>query len=126
MRWMVVVLGLAGPSLGQTIDGNVLHTACSSGVSEMAGYCAGYVVGVSEGMRLGTAFPMIVAGQMDMAKVNTISDAILLYCLEDSVQNSQLIDVFRAYLRDHPEKRHQPARSLLLMSLQEAFPCRAP
>ncbi len=47
-----------------------------------------------------------------------------LYCRPDGVINSQVIEIFRAYLRKNPATLHLPADAIFVLTLQEAFPCR--
>ena len=45
-------------------------------------------------------------------------------CIPDGVQREQMKKVLLKYLRDHPEKLHEPSAYLTLAAMQEAFPCR--
>jgi len=63
------------------------------------GFCYGYVAGVV--------------------------DMLYTVCLPDGMTRQQVIDVLTLWLRDHPEKRHLPASSLVAGALKEKFPCSA-
>lgn len=45
-------------------------------------------------------------------------------CIPTGTTNEQHLRVIVKYLRDHPEKLHEPAGSLSLEALKAAFPCR--
>ncbi len=44
-------------------------------------------------------------------------------CLPDGVSARQILSVFVKYSDDHPEKQHMPYTWMMLIALQEAFPC---
>ena len=46
-----------------------------------------------------------------------------LFCVPEDVTNNQFADMFIKYLRANPERRHEPASGLYVLSLMEAFPC---
>ena len=92
------------------VDGNKLFDDCknyaSKGQSEsfLSGTCAGYIAGV----------------------VDSAVDANTAFCVPQGptgVSIAQLVDVAKAYLRDHPEKRHLSAWRLVTDALKEKFPC---
>jgi Rap1a immunity proteins len=86
-------------------DGNALFERCKTYTSDRAtepfndGVCAGYIVGATDALDRGS-----------------------LLCLPD-VTKGQIIDVVILWLRDHPEKRHLGASSLIGAALKEKFPC---
>lgn len=41
----------------------------------------------------------------------------------EGVTGTQMADIFRLYLKKHPERRHEDAATLVLDSLKEVFPC---
>ena len=45
-------------------------------------------------------------------------------CEPEGVTNGQVRDVYVAYLKNHPERRHEPAQGLWINAMQEAFPCK--
>ena len=67
-----------------------------------AGRCWGYIMGVVDSIPAGEGFE---------------PDA--------EVKGSQYVDVVLAYLRDHPESRHQPAHFLTRYALTQAFPAKS-
>ena len=68
-----------------------------------AAHCLGYVRGFAD------IFPLIKRGQ--------------IACIPESVDASQLSRVFVKFLRNYPERLHQPASLLLADCLFRAFPC---
>ena len=98
--------------------GNWLYRTCESKGEERgsdesyrqifhAGECFGFVFGVEQG-HLATA---------------TQRDQESAFCIPKGVEPGQVSEVTRNYLGEHPEGRHRPAASLVLMALVEAFPC---
>ena len=92
------------------VDGNKLFDDCKNYASEgqsksfLSGTCAGYIAGV----------------------VDSAVDANTAFCVPQGptgVRVAQLVDVAKAYLRDHPEKRHLSAWRLVTDALKEKFPC---
>jgi Rap1a immunity proteins len=86
------------------IDGNKLLDECENVPSEfLKGTCYGYVVGVQDAV-----------------------DGLHWFCVPEGsngVVAKQLVDVVKVYLRDHPERRHYSASSLVTEALEEKFPC---
>jgi hypothetical protein len=115
---------LPGAAFGQVMTGNDILAICTSDDLAQSGACAGYVVGVNEGLIAGAAVPLYaVNGQQTAEDINSMTSVFLRYCLPPEVEARQLLDVMVLNLQAHPESRHMPARGLYLMALQEAFPC---
>jgi len=75
-----------------------------------AGECFGYVVGVNHGVRM--AYDIVGQPQP--------------YCLPDGVTHGQMMRVLIKFIKDHPEKAHQPTVGLEIESFMDAFPCKQP
>lgn len=89
----------------KTMGGEVI----SSGGSEKALYCSGYVSGFIDGM--------VVSGPF--------KGGPSLICLPRSgVDTEHVIRVYVKYLRERPERLDQSGRVLLYASLRNAFPCK--
>ncbi len=72
-------------------------------------YIVGYVLGFLDGKEMG-----------DIKGTSTPT-----YCLPKSgVKDGQVIRILAKYLEDHPSKLHLSGRVLLLLALEEAFPCK--
>jgi hypothetical protein len=69
---------------------------------------------VGDGLCTGFAFSIYVALR---------DPSIHLVCASDNVTTGQLRDVAIKYLRNHPEKRHIAADTLVSLALQDAFLC---
>jgi hypothetical protein len=86
-------------------DGNALFDRCQGDDPDererdtKVALCTGYVVGVADALDE-TSF-----------------------CLSPGVTAAQIRDVVKFYLRDHPERRHYGASSLVTDALKEKFPC---
>lgn len=50
--------------------------------------------------------------------------AVCVFDLPEGVSGAQMADIFRLYLKNHPERRHEDAATLMLDSLAEVFPCK--
>ena len=93
---------LAGQALAAFYDGNALFADCDKGDEYNTlewRLCSGYITGVAE------ALP----GQV--------------FCLPATASVGQIRDTVKLWLKDHPEKRHLAASSLVVNALKEKFPC---
>jgi len=92
--------GSAATEVSGDITANFLSEACESQDHSFgAGVCYGIVTGVV---------------QVSSAR----------FCVPKGVIGSQLFDVVKKYLRDHPERRHLSAGVFVEEALQRTFPCR--
>ena len=91
--------------------------------SDQVGFCAGYIIGVAEGIRYGISVPLFLGGEMGTEEINRLSDSILSYCIPPEVENGQAVEIVFRYLQDNPQNRHNPARQLIHFALADAFPC---
>ena len=103
---------LVGEARADFTSGNRLWDACQANdkanVNDAvkAIFCTSYILGAGE-----TFQALQVAKQ------------IRYYCVPDKVENGQVIDVVKLYLRDHPETRQFSAPTLIMRALKEKFPC---
>jgi hypothetical protein len=106
-----------GPYFSIT-DGNKLFSACEGygtqgtlSPDEIRRFasCEAYVVGVADSLA------------MFKANLSTLGD--VKYCPPEGADSHQLTSVAINYLRDHPEKRHLAAASLVANALAKGFPC---
>lgn len=130
MKARVLALVCAFLSAGVTaraenVTGNEVYAACTiDNDLALDGFCAGYVIGLVEGLRYGAAVPLIVirAGE-NLENVALMADSFLGFCAPSEAQYSQHRDIIVKYLAAHPETRHESARTLAISALAEAFPC---
>lgn len=102
------------PAQMLSVDGNLLLSWCNTNISrEVVGDWA-----VKGGTCLGYLWS-IVNIQMSGATV-----AGRRACVPPNADMNQIVDVFRSYMRDHPEKRHLLATNLAAEAISGAFPCR--
>jgi hypothetical protein len=115
----------ANYAVGQTIDGNMLYSACiASEDLVQQGFCIGWMMGQIDGESSGAFIVLSQAGDYNTAaEVNPVINMFLGRCIPESATNQQLKDVVVRYLERHPETRHQPARMLANLALGKAFPC---
>ena len=91
-------------------DGNIVSTWCSTNANRdrigdmamQAGSCLGYLSSIIDIQSSGSA----INGKRA--------------CIPRNADMNQIVDLFKNYVRDHPEKRHLLAANLAA----EAFPCR--
>ena len=76
----------------------LLHQACEG--KSHTPLCDGYTLGIVDVLLKGRVF-----------------------CPPPDVTPRQFIDIGKGYLRDHPERRHYVAASLVISALKEKFPC---
>lgn len=98
---------LGGGTRADFIFGNELWDACQANDSVKLVFCTSYTLGVAEAFRV-------------LQLVNKLEPS---YCVPPHVQNGQLIDVVKLFLRDHPEKRQYSSPTLIMLALNEKFPC---
>jgi hypothetical protein len=92
------------------MDGNQLVSDCKNSETAFGfdeGKCIAFVIGVENGFEMA----YVVQG---------IQKPI---CLPSGVTNGQAVKVVVKFMKNHPEDLHQPAVSLTLKALIEAFPC---
>lgn len=129
---VVLLITLAGvPALAQkTIaDGNALDDACryerqrQNGVKlsdaefGKSAFCIGYIRGVLDEIWMQQNLPD------DMGVKNVGRPKI---CISDDISNAQAVKIALKYLNDNPAKLHLAANYLIRLSMEEAFPCKAP
>jgi hypothetical protein len=95
----------------ENADGNTVSTWCSTKANEataamQAGSCLGYLWSIVDIQTLGGA----VNGRKAFIPRNA--------------DMGQMVDLFKNYVREHPEKRHLLAANLAAEAFASAFPCR--
>jgi Ssp1 endopeptidase immunity protein Rap1a len=93
------------PEADAFLTGNQLYSYCNSELSNMRTHCLGYIEGAVD-------------------SVPPSSGGKTFFCVPKGVEAGQMRDVVVGYLRNHAESRHQLAAYLVLMALQQAYPCR--
>lgn len=119
------VLALTTEARAQNVSGNQLYDVCSADLSEARGLCAGYHMGLVDGLSYGafTVFASASSEGVSVQEVNTLVEVTLGYCIPPSATNEQIQDVNLRYLEDNPALRHESARYLFTQAMAEAFPC---
>jgi hypothetical protein len=113
---IVVLMSLSRLAAAQTVsvDGNLLVSWCDANINRervgdwamKGGSCLGYLLSIVNIQMSGAA----VSGKRA--------------CIPPNADMNQIVDVFRGYVRDHPEKRHLLAANLAAEAFTLAFPCR--
>ena len=73
------------------------------------GVCAGYIAGIVDFHTVATTVQSL---PVDM------------FCLPKNISTAQVIRTVTRYLEDNPGKLHDLAAYLVILALQEAYPCR--
>lgn len=92
----------AGDEIPAFVLGNKLWEVCSNESDIPSGLCTFYALGVIDR--------------------DAISDHPS-FCMPSHVTVGQITDVVKKYLRDHPERRHYTAASVVGAAISVAFPC---
>jgi hypothetical protein len=90
-------------------SGNTLWDACQADEKQepvKALFCNIYILGAGETFQ-----------------VLQVANQVRFYCVPPKVENGQVMDVVKFYLRDHPERRQYSAPTLVMLALKEKFPC---
>ena len=103
-----LVTGSTYANAGGFETGNDLFDYCQRREAS----CTAYVLGAVDGF----TYSDELHGQSE-------ANHLTVFCTPDHANGAQLTDVFAKYLRDHPEKRHFAAASLILGAMMDAFPC---
>lgn len=121
MRHAVAILTLCVcHSFAHAYSGNELLQDCEKTNHYSAGYCTGYVWGVSEGITQNWTLLVLYASKYPEQRTTVPN---MTYCLPQGVTVSQMQSVVVKYLRDNPAHRHALAAGLVQTALTEAFPC---
>lgn len=91
---------------GDFYSGQDLRTDCELEDTASAGFCIGFIQGAADGHYWA----------LD-------PDAPLVVCAPKGVTLGQDREIVLRLLRDRPETLHLPAAMLVLIALEEAFPC---
>ena len=93
-----ILIFLAKPAAAEFLDGNRISRWCLAEYYQSSEwFCDGYVAGVA--------------------------DTNKELCIPKNAAVAQTSDIFKKYLRDHPEDRNISAHSLVRRALAEAWPC---
>jgi hypothetical protein len=110
MRFAVPVLlllaALPRPAAAGFFSGNEIYESCNAPSNTAGeGTCIGFVAGVAGASQF---FFLDRPGR---------------FCMPSSVTLGQLKDVFLKYLRENPARRNQDGSLLVILAIQEAWPC---
>jgi len=118
MQLFAIIVWLHFPAEAQAeirnADGNIVSTWCSTNanrerfgdVAMQAGSCLGCLSSIIDIQSSGNA----VNGKKA--------------CIPQNADISQMVDLFKNYVRDHPDRRHLLAANLAAEAFALAFPCR--
>jgi hypothetical protein len=78
-------------------------------------HCTGYVLGVVDGYAVTEA--------TEKARIH-FSSSLICFPKTGSMPTPQVVRIVVKYLRDNPTHLSEPGASLVLLAMQEAFPCK--
>ncbi len=96
----------------QRVRAGTLLSNCASGAltaedRERRRYCAAFISGIEEGVRL-------------VEQARGIKPTV---CPSAWIASPNLVDAYMNYAAEHRDQMHQPAASLVIAALREAYPC---
>lgn len=91
-----------------TDDGNELYGYCTDDGYFLQGMCLGYIRGTIAMFSLS-------------AELNKTQN----FCIPSSVTTGQTRDVVVQYMRRNASQRHYPSAGIIMLAINEAWPCRA-
>ena len=95
-----LTLLLSASAQAQFISGNLLHTRANASDTTERIWAMGYVTGVADSYD----------GE--------------LFCIPNSVNVNQLMDITKQFLNKNARDRHQAAALLVMLALVDVFPCK--
>jgi hypothetical protein len=115
----LVALLVSGPACAAKKDvdvfsGNYWYKKCSSDDMTDKFYCIGYLRGLSAGLQF---------LEISYTKSDGVYRKVPSFCIPKGATMGQHIDIFKKYIQDHPEKRHNKASVLFGLAIRKAF-CR--
>jgi len=116
MKVLLLAIGLCMASAvgARTMDGNDLQSGCRV-VGRDIGVTAQQ--GIDGGRCMGLVISLLQAGVYGLLKERW------MFCAPEGVTDGQAMKVVLRFLDNHPERLHQPALTLAVVALQEAWPC---
>lgn len=127
--FLVPLAYLMSSGAGAEWSGNRLLEHCSTPIGQSGqSHCIGYVQGVIDhDFELARAryFAYILTYRLyEAGKIRTEPKPYQRrFCMPKSVSLDKALDIFKTWLRAHPERRHKPANLLVIESFKSAWPC---
>lgn len=106
---MTIVVGILLASPAAALTGNDLADHCNLELSEDQIFCLAYVAGVYD-------------AHIELERSGYLTTGSTI-CRPDKATYKQMGKIFMGYIDSHPEQLHLTASILVLVSLQEAWPC---
>lgn len=105
----------------QQLSTNILINACNEAEN---GACIGYIQGTIDGLRWASSYAAFKSGARESQKIVALENSILDACIPRSLIGSQLQETALKYMRNNPERWHEPPYTVIHTALIDAFPCR--
>lgn len=119
-----VVAAFPATPFAQNLTGNEVLNACvDKNDSTLEAFCTGYIKGVIEGLKWGSALPALLDKQT-AEEAELASSRLVGFCIPEEATLQQDIDIVIQYLQKNPQDRQGSARFLVQLALDEAFPCK--
>ncbi len=128
MKYAIMVLSLVGVlarPTAATAEVTDMSKATGNDMLELCevnrSVCIWYAMGWDHGHDVAVTVAGWQRGRKDINAILRLAPTGI--CAPPQATNHQLGDVLIQYLRDYPEKRHEPIRDLTALAFREAFPC---
>lgn len=124
----VVLAGLAivfpGASSGQTTTAGALHAACASPDPSRQSFCAGYIIGVVEGMQSAASVVLMQSGFDDPGEIASASRTLFGLCMSSGFHKNPYNDLLSNYINNNDIVDNIEAYGIVYRALIEKYPCR--
>ncbi len=105
------------------VSTNVILDACSSEDEGANAMCFGYITGAIHGMNWASDAAAIQSGVTGGKAMREQANTFLGACSPQAALGNQLYEVALQYMRNNPQRWHEPAVTVIHKALMEAFPC---
>ena len=120
-----LLLPLSGPALAEPATAGEMAEQCSAVLSSAKAAADPDALELDNTFAAGTCWGAFLAvQQFATLKISGSRRMMFRVCLPEDTKTIQLILVFDAYLRKHPERQEEPFTIVAMGSFYQAFPCR--
>ena len=118
-----LAIALPGASSGQNTTVGELHEACASPEPSQQSFCAGYIVGIVEGMQSAASVVLMQSGYDDLGEIESLGMTMFGVCLPSGADKNQYIDLIVDRMREKNTSERDEARAFVHRVMVGSFPC---
>lgn len=107
----------------EAVSTKILLDACSSEEEGAKSMCFMYISGAIDGMLWASDVAAIQSGETVAKAMREQANTFLGACTPQAVLGKQRYEVALQYMRNNPQRWHEPAVTVIHKALMEAFPC---